>query len=77
MLLNIYDTYPDDDGIYSLPKLTPVTALEYMNAYYSKIEDVDGNMKIDEEIKKATTGILTMKELIKMFPLVYLGEETV
>jgi hypothetical protein len=92
-MMNI-STYGDGDdelgySAYDLPSLTPVSAMDYMKAYYGEtVETINtywtdgkGKLQIDEliqnnikdnseinvEILKNTKGVLTSKELNKLF----------
>lgn len=91
-MMNIYDQDLsfESNRVDSLPKMLPVSARAYMNAYYpEKIselsdyskegktkleqkslvkENMRGNLIIDSLLDKECNGILTVKEIKKMFP---------
>ena len=60
--------YEKDSGsVYSIKPLTPVSALEYATAYYPEKEDGEGNKEVASSVKDLE--VLTMKEVLKIFPL--------
>lgn len=67
--MNIHDfDYGDDDpdGIYSLPLLEPVTAIDYATAYYPDKDDAEGNAEAAGFL--AEYEVLNKKEIAKIFP---------
>ena len=60
------------NSVYILPSMTPCSALEYVSAYYPRKVDTRGNIQTCNQLK--SYGILTIKEVGKMFPKMNLLE---
>lgn len=73
--MNISGRYPDYDGIYGLPSLKPLSAEQYVRAYYP-LEEKHDNLETELEIaylleRLAPYPLLTLQEVKEMFPAVY------
>jgi hypothetical protein len=65
-LMNICEQEVGSNNVYELSKLEPSSAIQYVNAYYSNIDDLEENAYCNELLKKYP--ILNLKEIQKMFP---------
>jgi len=89
-MMNIYEQDLDEWKIYTLPEMKPVSAMDYMKAYYPETvetfrdddlseekilecieENIKDNLEIDTEIKRISRGVLTEKQISKIFPKYY------
>lgn len=68
-MMNIFtfeDEDGDTDGIYGLPSMKPVSAMEYAKAYYPDEDDADQVNNIVQDLDEYE--VMTEKELAKLFP---------
>jgi len=65
-LMNICEQEVGSNSVYELSKLEPSSAIQYVNAYYSNIDDLEENAYCNELLKNYP--ILNLKEIQKMFP---------
>lgn len=72
-LMNIFSQEIGDTSVSNLPTMIPCSAEDYVNSYYPQEENVRGNILCCLPLKHY--GILTLKEVSKMFPKMNLIKE--
>jgi hypothetical protein len=74
-LMNICEQEVGSNNVYELSKLEPSSAIQYVNAYYPNIDDIENNSYCNELLKNYP--ILKLKEIQTMFPKMNLINELV
>ena len=73
--MNICEQEVGSNNVYELSKLEPSSAIQYVNAYYPNIDDIENNSYCNELLKNYP--ILKLKEIQTMFPKMNLINELV
>ena len=73
--MNICEQEVGSNNVYELSKLEPSSAIQYVNAYYPSIDDIENNSYCNDLLKNYP--ILKLKEIQTMFPKMNLTNELV